>query len=133
MIRKLVSSLNLGLVGCRRENSLHLSSLAKQAGFFYSALCTLSKNCPPQPHPLVRVLWLFCRDFLGANSNKSSEAAPHPTSLSQKGFPQLPLIPNAPPHTHLPGDHGPRLYPDKLGEPAGPGGDPGEGTHFHIC
>lgn len=33
-------------------------------------LCTL--HAPhPTPHPLVPVLWLFCRDFLGANSNQS--------------------------------------------------------------
>lgn len=52
-----------------------------------------------------------------------------PNSLVPGRFP--PTSPNAKcsQHSRLPGDTGPRLYPDKLGEPAGPGGDP---VRVHI-
>lgn len=54
---------------------------------------------------------------------------PHAQFPCRERFP--PTSPNAKcsQQSRLPGDTGPRLYPDKLEEPAGPGGDP---VRVHI-
>lgn len=112
IIQKLVSSLSLGLglVGWGRDTSP--SSLAL--------------------HPPILCFHHFTY-FLGIFGVPVLTRAMRLQNLFIPGespqFPGMPRTPKYPPSW----DTGPRLYPDKLREPAEPAGDWGECTHFHIC